>query len=144
MLTFGLIMLEGVFAKMLLMGSMKTGVVAVGGMIRAFYGRDLLELGPISIPVLWLDVAFFIFLVLDLLIRYSQHMREADSPWGFLEWLKCLVPRKKIAPVIQPLTETPVNAGAAVPPPTPPSGSVGTFPQLQPWNVKRAALNTEA
>jgi hypothetical protein len=134
MLTFGLIMLSGVFAKMLLMGSMKTGVVAVGGMIRAFYGRDLLELGPISIPVVWLDVVFFIFLVLDLLIRYSQHLREVDSPWGFLEWLKCLVPRKRVVPVTQPVTETSVAAVAPAPtlPPAVPDAPVAAPTPLIP------------
>jgi len=128
MLTFGVIMLEGVFAKMLLMGSMKTGVVAIGGIIRAFYGRDLLELGPISIPVVWLDVILLILLVLDLLIRYSQHLREADSPWGFLEWFKCLAPRKKIVPVTPPVTEKPVTAAAAAP--LPPEVPVAPPPLL--------------
>ena len=108
MLTLGVILLDGIFAKMLLIGSMKTGVVAVGGMIRSFYGQDVLELWPVSIRVVWLDVALFVFLVLDLIIRYSQHLSDVDSPWGFLEWLKRLLPRKKIPAVTQPVAETPV------------------------------------
>lgn len=95
MLCFGVVLLDGVFAKMLLMGSMKTGTVAVGGIIRSFYGQDFFSLGALQIPVLWVDVALFVALVLDVLVRYSQHLREADSPWGFLEWL---VPRKKAQP----------------------------------------------
>jgi hypothetical protein len=51
-------------------------------------------------------VALFVFLVLDVIIRYSQHLREVDSPWGFLEWLTCLVRRKKV---------TALPAEAAVP-----------------------------
>jgi len=119
MLTFGVILLDGVFAKMLLMGSIKTGTVAVGGIIRTFYGKDFLELGPISVPVVWLDVALFVFMVLDVIIRYSQHLRDAESPWGFLEWLKCLVPRGKIPATTRPAAKT-LNAPVAPgPPPLP-------------------------
>ncbi len=117
MLTFGVILLDGVFAKMLLIGSMKTGEVAVGGIIRSFYGQNLLELGPVSIPVVWLDVALFVFLVLDLIIRYSQHLSDVDSPWGFLEWLTRLFPRKKIPATTQPVAEAPVAPPALSAPP---------------------------
>jgi hypothetical protein len=127
MLTFGVILLDGVFAKMLLLGSIKSGTVAVGAIIRSFYGHDYLVLGPLSIPVVWLDVALFVFLVLDLIIRYSQHLREVDSPWGFLEWLTCLVRPKKAKAVV-------IDAAAPAGPPV-----VQTAPGNEPDSRREAA-----
>jgi hypothetical protein len=122
MLTFGVILLDGIFAKMLLIGSMKTGVVAVGGIIRSFYGQDVLELGPVGIPVVWLDVALFVFLVLDMIIRYSQHLKDVDSPWGFLEWIKCLRPQMKSSVATRAVAESPAALPApAAPVPSPPA-----------------------
>jgi len=39
------------------------------------------------VRILWLDVALLVLLFLDCIIRYSQHLNHAESPWGFLEWL---------------------------------------------------------
>ncbi len=80
-------MLDGVFAKMLLMSSLRTGHVVVGGMIRTFYSHDYFSLGPIAVRILWLDCALFLLLVADVLIRYSQHLRDDGYYPGFLEWL---------------------------------------------------------
>jgi hypothetical protein len=87
MLTFGLVLLDGVFAKMLLMGSLKTGRVAVGGILRTFAGQDHWEVGSIALPIVWFDVALFIVLVLDVLLRYSQHLRDDGVNFGFMEWM---------------------------------------------------------
>jgi hypothetical protein len=95
MLTFGLVLLDGIFAKMLLMGSMRSGHLAVGGIIRSFAGKDYLSLGPVELRVLWLDCILFVLLVLDVLIRYTQHLRDDEFNMGFLEWLS---PRKRPVP----------------------------------------------
>ena len=89
--TFGLVMLQGVFAKMLIMTSLRTGKIVIGGMIRAYASTDYLNLGLFEVRILWLDVALLVLLFLDCIIRYSQHLNHAESPWGFLEWL---IPRR--------------------------------------------------
>jgi hypothetical protein len=119
MVTLGVILLDGVFAKMLLISSMKTGVVAVGGIIRTFYGQDVWQLGLIGVPILWLDVSLFVAMVLDVIIRYSQHLRDVDSPWGFLEWLKRLAPRAKTPTVVESKQEATVPPGVPLPPVSP-------------------------
>jgi hypothetical protein len=94
--SFGLFLLQGVFAKVQIMTSLRTGKIVLGGMIRAFYGQDTLNLWLFDFPILWLDVALLVMLLLDVLIRYSQHLRgDEESPWGFGEWLICLVPGQK-------------------------------------------------
>ncbi len=98
--TFGLLLLQGVFAKMLIMTSLRTGKIVIGGMIRAYAHSDYLNLWLFEVRILWLDCALLLFLFLDCIIRYSQHLRDAESPWGFLEWLTCLIPRRT-APAAQ-------------------------------------------
>jgi hypothetical protein len=95
MLTFGVMLLDGVFAKMLLMGSLKTGRVAVGGIIRTFAGQDYWQLGPVALKIFWLDIALFVVLVLDVLLRYSQHLRDDGVNYGFMEWMAVPFRRKK-------------------------------------------------
>jgi hypothetical protein len=87
MLTFGLVLLDGIFAKMLLMGSLRSGHLAVGGIVRSFAGQDYLNFGLLEVRVLWLDCILFVLLVLDVLIRYTQHLRDDEFNLGFLEWL---------------------------------------------------------
>ena len=87
MVTFGLVMLEGVFAKMMIMTSLKTGHVVIGGLLRTFSSGDYWNIGPISLRILWFDVALFILLVLDVLIRYSHYLHDNGYYPGFLEWL---------------------------------------------------------
>jgi hypothetical protein len=94
--SFGLFLLQGVFAKLQIMTSLRTGKIVIGGMIRAFYGEDYLNLGLFDVRVLWLDVVVLVVVFLDVLIRYSQHLRgDEESPWGFAEWLTCLIPSRK-------------------------------------------------
>lgn len=147
MLTFGLILLTGVFAKMLLMSSMKSGVVAIGGVIRAFYGKDFIELGPLSVSVLWLDVALLVCMVLDVVFRYSQHLKETDSSWGFMEWIKCLVPSAKRAKAVQASSKVaPVPATPAALPGSsaPPDASATPAPPSQPGEASAALLASPA
>src|SRR4030095_11837169 len=93
--SFGLFLLQGVFAKLQIMTSLRTGKIVIGGMIRAFYGEDYMNLGLFDVRVLWLDVIVLVVVFLDVLIRYSQHLRDVESPWGFAEWLTCLIPSRK-------------------------------------------------
>lgn len=93
--TFGLFLTQLAFAKLLMMTSLRTGQVVIGGMIRAFSDHEFLSLGPLQIRVLWLDVVLLVVLLLDCLIRYTQYLRDPESHWGFLEWLTCLRPGRK-------------------------------------------------
>jgi hypothetical protein len=86
MITFGLIMLDGVFAKMLMMGGIRSGKAVVGGIIRTFAGKDYFDIAGLPVRIVWLDCALFVILVADLLIRYSQHLRDEEPNFGFLEW----------------------------------------------------------
>ena len=116
-LVFGLVLLDGVYAKMLLFGSMKAHQTMVGGMLRAFAGTDWITLGPIALQVLWFDVILFVLLVLDVLIRYSQHLRDDGTCWGFCEWLTCLLPRGKrqVARAGMPTSKAPPAVANAEP-----------------------------
>jgi hypothetical protein len=105
MVTFGLVLLDGVFAKMLLIGSLRSGKVAVGGILRTFAGQDYWQVGPIALKIFWLDVAFFVVLVLDVLLRYSQHLRDDGLNLGFMEWIAVPFRRKQSSqPAEQSLT----------------------------------------
>lgn len=84
---FGLVLLELVFAKMLIFKSLKSGDVVIGGMLRAFTGVDALDFGFVVIQMLWFDIALFLLLLGDVLIRYSHHLHGEEPFWGFLEWL---------------------------------------------------------
>lgn len=98
---FALVLLDLVFAKTLIFRSLKAGDVVIGGMLRAFSGIDVIQLGPIAIQMLWLDIVLLVLLFTDMLVRYSHHLRDEEPYWGFCEWLKCLVPRRKAkAPLI--------------------------------------------
>lgn len=94
MFVFGLALLDGIFAKMLMVGSMRSGQLALGGIVRVFYGHDYINLFFCNLSVFWLDVVLFVLMVCDCVIRYGQHMGETQEPWGFLEWMKCFLPRK--------------------------------------------------
>ncbi|HKQ38029.1 MAG TPA: hypothetical protein VJ063_08120 [Verrucomicrobiae bacterium] len=94
-MVFGLVLLDLVFAKTLIFRSLKAGDVVIGGMLRAFSGVDALHFGSVVIPMLWLDILLLALLFADMLIRYSHHLGGEEPCWGFCEWVKCLVPRKK-------------------------------------------------
>src|SRR5262245_16798374 len=93
--TFGLMLLQAVFAKVLIFTSLRTGNIVLGGMIRAFANTDYLNLGLFQVRLLWFDIALFVFLFLDVIIRYSQHLRDVEVGWGFMEWITCIFPKKK-------------------------------------------------
>jgi hypothetical protein len=95
---FGLVLLDLVFAKTLIMRSLKSGDLAIGGMIRAFAGVDAIHLGPIAIKMFWLDAVLFVLMAADILVRYTHHLRDEEPFWGFLEWL---APRKKAAAAVE-------------------------------------------
>lgn len=97
--TLSLVVVQGTFAKLLIFTTLRSHQVVMGGMLRAFIGHEYVSLGPLQIRVLWLDVVLLLALLSDCVIRYSQHLREVESPWGFLEWLTCLLPRKKPVPI---------------------------------------------
>ena len=98
---FGLVLIELVFAKMLIFRSLKTGDVVIGGMLRVFSGVDSFSLGPVQIRMLWLDIALLLLLLADVFIRYSRHLLGEEPFWGFLEWLTCLKPRKKPTNIVK-------------------------------------------
>jgi len=92
---FGLVLLDLVFAKTLIFRSLKAGDVVIGGMLRAFSGVDALQIGPVVIRMLWLDIVLLVLMFSDVLVRYSHHLGGEEPYWGFCEWLKCLMARKK-------------------------------------------------
>lgn len=102
---FGLVLLDLVFCKTLIFRSLKAGDVVLGGMLRAFSGIDTLEFGPVAIRMLWLDIALFVLMFADVLVRYSHHLGGEEPYWGFLEWM--FPRRKKKAP---PVSATPPAA----------------------------------
>ena len=48
---------------------------------------DHLRLGPLAVPVLYLDILLMLALASDAAIRYSNYLREHEWIGGFLEWL---------------------------------------------------------
>src|SRR5579872_4855079 len=96
MMTFLLLLMEGVFAQILISASLRSGRLTIGGMLRAAYGHDELHLGPLSVRVVWLDAGLFVLMLLDCVIRYGQHLKnDDDPPWGFLEWMTGIFRRKE-------------------------------------------------
>jgi hypothetical protein len=88
---FGLAFGQAVFAVITLSASMRLGKLMVGGIIRAMASEDSLHLGFVSLPIMPLDALLFLALVADVLIRYSNYLRDSDWVGGFLEWA---VPRR--------------------------------------------------
>jgi hypothetical protein len=58
---------------------------------------DHLHLGPVSIPVMALDVLLLLAFLADIAIRYSNYLREDEWYGGFLEWMIPRWARKKTA-----------------------------------------------
>jgi hypothetical protein len=85
--SFSLLFAEGVFAVVLINTSIRSGKVALGGFVRAMAPGDSIHLGPISIPVVLVDIALFVALLADVAIRYTEYLREDEWAGGFLEWL---------------------------------------------------------
>ena len=91
-LVFGIALLDLVFAKAMIFKGLKSGDVGIGGILKAFSGADYLAIGSLQIQMLWVDVVVFILLILDVLVRYSHHLKDEEPYYGFLEWL---FPRRK-------------------------------------------------
>jgi hypothetical protein len=89
-ITFCLAFGQGIFAVVMLNASLRSGKMMIGGMIRALAAGDNLHIGPVAIPIVWLDVLLALALVADFAIRYTNYLREDQWAGGFLEWL---VPR---------------------------------------------------
>ncbi len=84
-LVSGVVILEGAFSTVFLFGAPMAGRFFSGGLLRAFAGDDWARF----------DLAVLALGGLDSVIRYDHYLRGTDSPWGFLEWLKCLLPRRR-------------------------------------------------
>jgi len=87
---------QGVFAVVMIQGSIRSGKIMVGGMIRALAGGNNLHLGPVSIPLVALDSLLLLALIADVLVRYTHYLREDQWTGGFLEWLKPKSARGKL------------------------------------------------
>jgi hypothetical protein len=85
--TFCLIFGQGVFLVMSLQSSARSGVVVIGGMIRAFSPVSHVHIGPIGIPVHIFDILSVVALLADFLVRYTAYMRDDQWVGGFLEWM---------------------------------------------------------
>lgn len=101
---FALLLVYGIFAQTLMAGSLKSGKLALGGIIRSFASQDSWNLGVCQISIFWLDCAVFTVLLLDLFIRYSHYARQgemAEINLGFCEWLKLPFQRKSSQPSLE-------------------------------------------
>jgi len=87
---FCLAFADGVFAVITLQSTARTGKMMAGGLIRAMASSDHLQIGPVAIPFLFLDLVLFVALVADVAMRWTLYMREDQWSGGFRQWL---VPR---------------------------------------------------
>jgi hypothetical protein len=85
--SFCFLFAQGVFAVVLINTSLRSGKIALGGFIRAMAPGDSIHIGPISIPVMLLDIALGVALLADVAMRYTEYLREDEWSGGFLEWL---------------------------------------------------------
>lgn len=82
---------QAVFAVVLINTSLRTGKLVVGGFIQAMAsGNSLnsLHVGPLGIPMTFIDVLLVVALLADVAMRYTEYLREDEWAGGFLEWLK--------------------------------------------------------
>jgi hypothetical protein len=84
---FGLAFGQLVFFSVSINGSIRGGKVMLGGLLRLMAGTDQWGLGPVNVPLGWLDAALFVALVADAAMRYTYYLREDQWTGGFLEWL---------------------------------------------------------
>jgi hypothetical protein len=85
--SFCFLFAQGVFAVVLINSSLRSGKIALGGFIRAMAPGDYFHIGPISIPVMLVDIALGVAVLADLAMRYTEYLREDEWAGGFLEWL---------------------------------------------------------
>ena len=79
------------YGVVLMNTSLRVGKMMLGGMIRALANGDFLHLGSVRIPIALLDSLLLVAFLADVLIRYSNYLRDDEWTGGFLEWL---VPRR--------------------------------------------------
>jgi hypothetical protein len=92
---FSVFLGEGVFWFVLINASARSGKMMLGGMIRAITSTDHLQIGPVHIPIAFLDCLLSLACLADMLVRYTLYLREYDWHGGFLEWLVPRFFRKK-------------------------------------------------
>ena len=85
-MVFCLIFAQGVFLVMSLQASARSGVIVIGGMIRAFAG-DHLQIGPVGIPLYLFDILASLAMILDVAVRYTKYLQDDEWTGGFLEWI---------------------------------------------------------
>lgn len=86
-MVFCLIFAQGVFLVMSLQASARSGVITIGGMIRAFAPRDHLHIGPVGIPLYFFDILISVAMILDVAVRYTKYLKDDEWTGGFLEWI---------------------------------------------------------
>lgn len=85
---FSLLFGQGVFTMILLNSSLRTGKIMIGGFLRALSSTDAIQVGPVAVPVMVLDLLVIVLLLVDVIARYSNYLRDDQWGGGFLEWLK--------------------------------------------------------
>lgn len=98
---FSLFFGQGIFTIIMLNGSLRTGKIMIGGFLRAIAPGDHLQIGPVAVPVMVLDILMDVVLLADVIVRYSHYLRDDQWCGGFMEWLKPRS-RQKPMPVAQP------------------------------------------
>jgi hypothetical protein len=62
-----------------------------------FFTASFGSIHGINFPLLVADYAFFGLLLLDIILRFDQHIRHTtDYPWGFCEWITAPFRRKPV------------------------------------------------
>ena len=84
---FCLVFLHTVSAVILINSSLRSGKLALGGLIRLMSNSNELSLGPVALPILWLDVVLEVALIVDVAMRYTYLSRDDQWCGGFLEWV---------------------------------------------------------
>jgi hypothetical protein len=85
--TFSLIFCQAFFVAISFQATARSGVIMIGGMIRAFAPVDHLQIGPVGIPLYIFDIVVTIAMSVDASVRYTQYLRDDEWVGGFLEWL---------------------------------------------------------
>jgi hypothetical protein len=65
----------------------RAGKMMIGGLVRSLFSNDAIHVGPVYIPIIYLDVLLTSALIMDLLIRYGYYLHDHEWAGGFLEWI---------------------------------------------------------
>jgi hypothetical protein len=84
---FCIMFVQASFTSVNLNATLQSGKIMLGGLLRIFVGDDHLKLGPVSVPVMWIDVFILLAFIADTAVRYTAYLRESEWFGGFLEWL---------------------------------------------------------